>query len=148
MGLTSRAAVGLATDMGDLLVPMGFTRDQAAGMSTDVIGLSGALSEWTGGTRSAAEVADILQKGMLGERDALKSLGISITEADVAAQLAADGNDKLTGSALAQAKAQATLTLYMAKTTGRPDGLRGRHGQGRPLPARARGAARLRSRKR
>ena len=116
MGLTSRAAVGLATDMGDLLVPMGFTRDQAAGLSTEVIGLSGALSEWTGGTRSAAEVADILQKGMLGERDALKSLGISITEADVAAQLAADGNDKLTGSALAQAKAQATLTLYMAKT--------------------------------
>jgi len=116
MGLTARAAVGLATNMGDLLVPMGFTRDEAAGMSEQVIGLSGALSEWSGGTRTAAEVADILQKGMLGERDALKSLGISITEADVAAQLAADGNDKLTGSALAQAKAQATLTLYMAKT--------------------------------
>ena len=117
MGLTSTAAIGLATDMGDLLVPIGFTRDQAAGMATDVIGLSGALSEWTGGSRSAAEVADILQKGMLGERDALKSLGISITEADLQQQLAIDGTDKLTGAALAQAKAQATLKLYLAKTT-------------------------------
>lgn len=117
MGLTTREATGLATSMGDLLIPMGFTRDQAAGMSTDIVGLSGALAEWSGGTKSSAEVSEILQKALLGERDGLKALGISISEADVAAQLAADGNDKLTGSALAQAKALATQELIFAKST-------------------------------
>jgi hypothetical protein len=66
-------------------------------------------------------VADILQKGMLGERDALKELGISITDNDVKQQLLKDGTDKLTGAALEQAKAHATLELYMAKTTDAQD---------------------------
>lgn len=116
MGITSREAVGLAASFGDLLVPMGFTRDQAAKMSTDVVGLSGALSQWSGGQRSSAEVADILAKAMLGERDALKGLGISITEADVQARLAAKGQQDLTGAALEQAKAVATQELIFAKS--------------------------------
>lgn len=117
MGLTSQRAVGLAANFADLLIPMGFTRDQAAGMSTDVLGLSGALSQWSGGQKSAAEVSAILAKAMLGERDELKSLGISISEADVKAQLLADGTSKLTGAALQQATATATQTLIMAKST-------------------------------
>lgn len=117
MGLTAREATGLAANMGDLLVPMGFTRQAAADMSSQMVGLSGALSEWSGGERSAAEVSATLQKALLGERDELKGLGISITEADVKAQLLKDGTDKLTGSALEQAKAQATMTLILAKST-------------------------------
>jgi hypothetical protein len=117
MGLTKREATGLAASMGDLLIPMGFTRDAAAEMSTSIVGLSGALSEWTGGQRSAAEVSTILQKALLGERDGLKELGISITEADVQARLLKNGQDELTGSALEQAKAMATQQLIMEKTT-------------------------------
>ncbi len=116
MGLTAREATGLAANMADLLVPMGFARDDAAKFSTEVVGLSGALSEWCGGTRTAAEVAEVLQKALLGERDGLKALGISITEADVKAQLMKDGTDELTGAALEQAKAMATQTLIFAKT--------------------------------
>lgn len=117
MGLTAREATGLAANMGDLLVPMGFTREQAAAMSIDIVGLSGALSEWSGGTRSAAEVSAILQKALLGEREGLKELGISITEADVQARLLANGQNELTGAALAQAKAQATQQLIIEKST-------------------------------
>lgn len=117
MGLTSRTAVGLAASMGDLLVPMGFTRDAAAEMSTGIVGLSGALSEWTGGQRSAEEVSTILTKALLGERDGLKELGISISEADVQARLAANGQTELTGAALEQAKAMATQELIFEKTT-------------------------------
>lgn len=116
MGLTRAQAVGLAADFGDLLVPMGFTREQAAKMSTDVVGLSGALSRWSGGTRSAAEVADILSKAMLGERDALKGLGISITDADVDARILAKGQQDLTGTQLAQARATATQELIFEKS--------------------------------
>lgn len=116
MGLTSTQAIGLATDMGDLLIPMGFTREQAAKMSTDVVGLSGALAEWTGGTKSAAEVSEILTSAMLGETDGLKALGISLSAADIQAELVRTGQDKLTGAALAQAEAQAVQNLVMAKS--------------------------------
>ncbi len=117
MGLTSSEATGLAANFQDLLVPMGFTRKQATSMSTDVIGLSGALSQWSGGQRSSSEVADILAKAMLGERDALKGLGISISENDVTQRLAKNGTDKLTGAALEQAKAVATQQLIFEKST-------------------------------
>lgn len=116
-GLSRREVVGLAADMSDLLVPMGFTRAEAARMSTGMLDLSGALSKWSGGTKTAAEVSGILTKALLGERDELKSLGISISEADVQTRLAKNGQDKLTGAALAQAKALATQQLIMEKST-------------------------------
>jgi hypothetical protein len=117
MGLGKTEAAGLAANFGDLLIPMGFTRDKAAEMSTSVVGLSGALANWSGGTKSAAEVSQILSKAMLGERDGLKELGIAISEEDVANRLAKDGKDKLTGAALEQAKALATQQLIMEKST-------------------------------
>jgi len=117
MGLTDEELAGLAANFGDLLKPMGFTAKEAALMSRDVVGLSGALSEWSGGSRSAAEVSEILAKAMLGERDSLKELGISITEADVQARLAAKGQKDLTGAALEQAKALATQELIFEKST-------------------------------
>jgi hypothetical protein len=117
MGLTSREAVGLAAGFADLLIPMGFARDAASKLSTDVIGLSGALAQWSGGTRSAAEVSQILSAAMLGERESLKSLGIAISENDVTSRLAAKGQDKLTGKALEQAEAIATAELIFEKST-------------------------------
>jgi hypothetical protein len=86
-------------------------------MSTEVVGLSGALSAWSGGQTSAAEVSDILAKAMLGETDGLKQLGISISQDEVNTRLAAEGKDKLTGTLLAQAKATATQQLIMEKST-------------------------------
>jgi len=117
MGLTTREYINAAAQLQDLLVPMGFTRDAAAGISTQLQNLSGALSEWTGGQKSASEVSEILSAALLGERDSLKSLGISISQADVDAALLAKGQEKLTGAALQQAQAQATLDLVLQKST-------------------------------
>jgi hypothetical protein len=117
LGLTTDQLTGVAAGVGDLLKPMGFTAEQAASMSTEMLNLSGALSAWTGGTQSATEVSDILTKAMLGERDGLKALGISISEADVQRRLAENGADGLTGAALEQAKALATQQLIMEKST-------------------------------
>lgn len=117
MGLTKREATNAAAGFADLLIPMGFARDEAAKMSTDVVGLSGALSEWSGGTKSATEVSAILAKAMLGEREGLKELGISISEADVQMRLAKNGTSEMTGAALEQAKAIATQQLIFEKST-------------------------------
>ena len=117
MGLTRNEAVGLSANFADLLIPMGMSREEAAKMSTEVIGLSGALSAWSGGQRSAAEVAEILQAAMLGETDSLKGLGIAISAADIEQRLLANGQAKLTGKAREQAEALAIQQLIMEKST-------------------------------
>ena len=117
LGLTSQQLIGLTANTADLLKPMGFAADVAADMAMQTNDLAGALSAWTGGQRSAAEVSEILTKAYLGERDGLKALGIAISEADVTARLAAKGQDELTGAALQQAKALATQELILEKST-------------------------------
>lgn len=116
MGLTSRELTGLSANFADLLIPMGFTREQAAEMAMETNELSGALSKWSGGTRTAAEVSEILAKAMLGERESLKELGVSITEADVQTRILEKGQQDLTGAAREQAEALATQELIMERT--------------------------------
>lgn len=117
IGMTISQYTDAAAAIGDLLVPMGFQRTEAANISSQLVNLSGALSEWSGGTKSAIEVNEILSKALLGEREGLKQLGISIQEADVKSRLAEKGLGKLTGTMLQQAKAAATLELILEKST-------------------------------
>jgi len=117
MGLTVSQYTDAAAAIGDLLVPMGFAREEAGDISTELVNLSGALSEWTGGQVEATEVTDILGKAILGEREQLKTLGISINEADINARLAEKGLKGLTGEMLQQAKAAATLELVTERST-------------------------------
>ena len=117
MGLTTQQYVAAASAAQDLLVPMGFQRKEAAGISAQLINLSGALSEWTNGQIDSTRVSEILTKALLGEREELKSLGISISEADVQAALAEKGLQDLTGATLQQAEATTTLELILSKST-------------------------------
>ena len=116
-GLTERSAINAAAGIADLLKPMGFTTAAATEQTIALMDLSASLAAWSAGKYDAAEVSEILAKAMLGEREQLKSLGISITEADVSARLAEKGQKDLTGAALAQAKAMATQELIMEKST-------------------------------
>lgn len=116
MGITTSQYIKAAAEMGDLLIPMGFMRNEAAEISTNLVDLSGALAEWTGGQIDAENVSRILSKALLGEREELKQLGISILESDVQARLAEKGLKNLTGTMLQQAKATATLELVTEKS--------------------------------
>lgn len=117
MWLSRSEFLKTAAGIQDLLVPMWFTREEATGMTQDMIWLSGALSEWSAWQYDAAQVGDILAKAMLWEREQLKSLGISISEADVQQRLLVNGTKDLTGAALQQAKALATQQLIFEKST-------------------------------
>jgi hypothetical protein len=117
MGLTATQAAGLAANAGDLLKPMGFTADEAANMSTEIIGLAGALSEWSGGQRGVEETAEILSKALLGERDSLKSLGISINQAEVDQRALTIAQEQGREAITAQDKALATQALILEKST-------------------------------
>ena len=71
-----KAAAGTA----DLLVPIQFTREESAKMSKELVNLSGALSEWSGGQYDATEASYIATKALLGETEQLKQMGIVIDQ--------------------------------------------------------------------
>ena len=116
LGMSVERLKGVAASVGDLFVPMGFTRKAAADLTKETLTLAAALSEWTGGTRSAEEAAHIITRAILGEREALIGLGVKISEADVQAALLEKGMGDLTGEALEQARAMVTLELITKKS--------------------------------
>lgn len=116
MGLSNTEYIANTAAIQDLLVPMGFQRKEAANVSTQLVNLSGALSEWSEGQYDAKQVSDILAKSLLGERDALNGLGIDIKQAEIDAELYARGLDKLTGASAKQAEATVTLDLILQKS--------------------------------
>lgn len=116
LGLTEQQYINLATAAGDILVPMRFQREEAAEISSEIVNLSGALSEWTGGQKTAEEVTSTFIKALTGEREELKSLGIVISEEDVKRRLQLKGLEKVTGAAREQARAMATLELITEKS--------------------------------
>lgn len=117
MGLSTVGVKNLANEVGDLLIPLGFTRREAAEMTQETLTLANALSEWTGGQVSVNKAVEAARKAMLGEREMLKELGIAINEADVSQRLLEKGQQDLTGEALKQAKALATLEMMYERST-------------------------------
>lgn len=115
-GLSEVAVQDLANGIGDLLVPLGFTRQEAADLSTEALTLANALSEWSGGQIEVADSAERIRKALLGERESLEALGVKVLQSDVNARLAAQGQSQLTGELRAQAEAQATLAIITEKS--------------------------------
>jgi hypothetical protein len=106
----------LATEMGDLLVPMGYTRQEAAAASVEVMHLAGALAEWSGGQYNVAETSKSVQKAMTGEYEELERYGVKLSAEIVQTRLAAEGKAKLTGRAMENAKAHAILAIMTEKS--------------------------------
>jgi hypothetical protein len=88
---------------------MGFTKQTAAELSVELVNQAGVLSRWTKGKVDTKTATEILNKSLLGERDALNSLGIDIKDATIQAELKRKGLEKLTGNELRQAEALITL---------------------------------------
>lgn len=125
-GDSTRNVVAMAANLADLLKPMGFTASQASEMSKKILDLSGALSRWSGGTKSAAEVSEILADAMLGETDSLKSLGISISAAEIDAKALSMGLGKTTVDMLKVKEA----TIGVEKAQGALNAAIKEHGSG------------------
>ena len=110
-GLSRLESKRLLSATGDILTGFGFTGKGALDLSSSVNTLAVDLASFTNAQGGAEAVSSALTKALLGERESLKTYGIAIQEADVNAELLNMGMDKLTGEALRQAKAQATLNL-------------------------------------
>lgn len=110
-GLSSRAALQLLGDTGDLLVGFGFTESAALEMSRQVNELAVDLASFTNVQGGAKSASAALTKALLGERESIKTLGISILESDVKARVLLNTQKGLRFESVRQAKAVATLQL-------------------------------------
>jgi len=115
-GLSKKASTELLASTGDLLSGFGFAGKDALKLSGEVQKLAVDLASFTNYSGGAKGASEALTKALLGERESVKSLGISIMEADIQAELLAQGKENLTGLALRQAKAEITLQLALQQS--------------------------------
>lgn len=109
LGLARQEYINLATSAGDLLKPMGFTEGAVANLSAALTDQAGVLAEWSNGKVNTEQASEILTKALLGERDALNTLGVDIKQDLINQELKAKGLDSLTGASRRQAEALITL---------------------------------------
>ena len=110
-GLSSIAAKKMLGDTGDLLTGFGFTGKAALDLSGEVNKLAVDLASFTNFSGGAEGASQALTKALLGERESVKALGISILEEDVKAKMALLTKQGMTFETERQAKAYATLLI-------------------------------------
>lgn len=115
-GLAQDESKELLANTGDLLSGFGFSGESALQLSTDVQKLAVDLASFTNFSGGAAGASAALTKALLGERESVKSLGISILEEDVKKEVALLRTKGMTFETERQAKAQATLNIAMRQS--------------------------------
>jgi len=115
MGLAQSAYLQYAAVVGSALQNAGFTSKQAVEESNKVMQRGADMAATFGGTTADA-VEAINAAVARGEFDPLEKYGVSLNMTAVNAELAARGQDKLTGSALKHAKAQVVLDMVYKNT--------------------------------
>ena len=110
-GLASDQSQKLLADTGDLLTGFGFSQKAALDLATEVNILAADLASFTNIEGGAERASRALTKALLGERESVKELGISILDADVKARVLENTQKGLTFETGRQAKAFATLQL-------------------------------------
>ncbi|MEJ6013819.1 hypothetical protein WG936_08220 [Corynebacterium sp. H127] len=115
VGLSGREYRELSASTGAMLKNMGVPMGEVTSRSQELVGVASDLAATFGGsTKEAVEAVGAL---MRGEADPIERYGVSIKDADIKARLAADGLDKLEGSAGKQARTQVMLKMLMEQTS-------------------------------
>jgi len=112
VGMSATAYAEAATSIGGQLKSVGIPMDEVTGKTNDMIKTAAALAGTYGGT--TAEAVQALGSAFRGEADPAEKYNLNLKQSAVAAQMAADGTDKLTGKAAEQAKTQAILKMITA----------------------------------
>ena len=82
-GLSHEASQNLLSGTADLLQGFGVAKDESLDLSVQVQQLAADLSSFTNNEGGAEAASKALTSAMLGEREAVKSLGIAITDAEL-----------------------------------------------------------------
>lgn len=110
-------ARALASGLQDLLVPMGFARDEATGLTGKFMTVIGALTDFNSATESAESVTNKVAAALTGEYTGLKSLGIQLDSSTVKQKAVDRGLAATTGDVTKQQEAL-ILLLEMYSQSG------------------------------
>jgi len=112
--LSNTEAQKLVGNTADILTGLGLEQKAALDLSLSVNSLSADLASFN--NIPVEQASNAITKALLGEREAIKTLGIAIGEEDVKQRLLAEGKENLTGLSLRQAKAEITLKLALEQS--------------------------------
>ena len=110
-GLSQEQALEAAGVFGNMLVPMGFARKDAAKMSKTMVQLAGDLASFNNADPS--ETLDALRAGLAGESEPLRKFGIFLSDARLKQEALKQGLYSGKGAMDAHAKAAATMAIVM-----------------------------------
>ena len=115
-GFARAEAEELLGSTGNVLSGIGLVGSEALNTATEIQKLSADLVSFTNYSGGVTGASEAITKAFLGEREALKSLGIAISEEEIKHNLLEKGYEGLTGESERLAKAQATLEIIYKKS--------------------------------
>lgn len=115
LGISQRAALEATGTFGNMLVPMGLARPEAAKMSKAMVGLAADMASFN--NASPEETLDALRSGLAGETEPLRRYGVFLDAASVKQEAVRMGLAKSKGELTAAAKAQASYSLILKQST-------------------------------
>ena len=116
-GLTTSEAQQLISVFGSVAQGIGFTQQESADLSSQLFNLAGDIASFNNITQGAEPVLQAFRSALVGEREALKTYGIAITEAEVQTK-AFELTGKNSADALTrQEKALATTALIFDRAS-------------------------------
>lgn len=81
IGRSKYATLGWLNSFQDVLVPMGLARDEAAGLSKEMVTLAADLGSFN--NVATARAAEAMQSALVGNHEAVRMLGIQLSEAQL-----------------------------------------------------------------
>lgn len=111
VGMSSSSYEALAASIGGSLSKAGYSQDELAEKTNELINAGADLSSVFGG--DAKEASEAMGAALRGEFDSLERFGVFMSASAVEARMAAEGTDQLTGAAYEAAKKQATVNEIM-----------------------------------
>lgn len=114
-GIARGSALEMASLFGDMATSMGITTDEAANMSTTLVGLAGDLSSFKNIRLDTAQTA--LAAIFTGETESLKRLGIVMTQANLEAFALSRGIQKNIQDMTEAEKVNLRYEYVLSKTT-------------------------------
>lgn len=106
---TTSEARNMASGIQDMLIPMGFLREEATEMTGAFMHISGALTNFNSGTETAESVTTKVTAALTGELSGLKSLGIQLDADTVKRKAVEKGYAATTSEVDKQAQAMVIL---------------------------------------
>ena len=115
-GLTTAEAQQLISVFGSVAQGIGFTQEESADLSSELFDLAGDIASFNNITSGSGVVLQAFRSALVGEREALKTYGIAITEAEVQTKAFEQTGKSSADELNRQEKALATTALIFERS--------------------------------